>query len=66
MNSVVDSRPTGNRWTEDLGVTDPSMKKHRAPTVSFTHPSMTAEQIGAKLAEKEFSLGQEFLCSRII
>tara|TARA_Y100000739_G_scaffold146044_1_gene125901 strand:+ start:68 stop:505 length:438 start_codon:yes stop_codon:yes gene_type:complete len=34
------------------GVTDPSMKKHRAPTVSFTHPSMTAEQIGAKLAEE--------------
>ena len=34
------------------GVTDPSMKKHRAPTVSFTHPSMTAEQIGAALAEK--------------
>ena len=34
------------------GVTDPSMKKHRAPTVSFTHPSMTAEQIGAALAEE--------------
>ena len=34
------------------GVTDPSMKKHRAPTVSFTHPSMTAEQIGTKLAKE--------------
>ena len=34
------------------GVTDSSMKKHRAPTVSFTHPSMTAEQIGVKLAEE--------------
>lgn len=34
------------------GVTDPSMKKHRAPTVSFTHPSMTAEQIGVALAEE--------------
>ena len=34
------------------GVTEPSMKKHRAPTVSFTHPSMTAEQIGAALAEE--------------
>ena len=34
------------------GVTDPSMKKNRAPTVSFTHPSMMAEEIGAKLAEE--------------
>ena len=34
------------------GVTDLSMKKHRAPTVSFTHPSMTAEQIGSALAEE--------------
>ena len=34
------------------GITDPSMKQHRAPTVSFTHPSMTAEKIGAALAEQ--------------
>jgi len=34
------------------GITNPSMKKHRAPTVSFTHPSMTAEQIGAALADE--------------
>ncbi|MFL2493890.1 MAG: cysteine desulfurase-like protein [Candidatus Thalassarchaeum sp.] len=34
------------------GVTDPSMKKHRAPTVSFTHHSMTAEEIGGELAEQ--------------
>ena len=34
------------------GVTNPSMKKHRAPTVSFTHPSMTAEQIGVAQAEE--------------
>ena len=33
------------------GVTDSSMKEHRAPTVSFTHHSMTAEEIGAALAE---------------
>ena len=34
------------------GVTDPSMKQNRAPTVSFTHPSMTAEEIGSKLADE--------------
>lgn len=34
------------------GVTDPSMKQYRAPTVSFTHPSMTAEEIGSKLADE--------------
>ena len=34
------------------GITDPSMKQHRAPTVSFTHPSMTAEKIGEALAEQ--------------
>ena len=34
------------------GITDPSMKQHRAPTVSFTHPSMSAEKIGAALAEQ--------------
>ncbi|MEE3201192.1 MAG: cysteine desulfurase-like protein [Candidatus Thermoplasmatota archaeon] len=34
------------------GITDPLMKQHRAPTVSFTHPSMTAEEIGAALAEQ--------------
>ena len=34
------------------GITNPSMKKHRDPTVSFTHPSMTAEQIGAALADE--------------
>ena len=33
------------------GITDPSMKEHRAPTVSFTHHSMTAQEIGAALAE---------------
>ena len=33
------------------GITDSSMKKSRAPTVSFTHDSMTAEEIGAALAE---------------
>ena len=33
------------------GVTDPSMKEHRAPTISFTHHSMTAEEIGEELAE---------------
>ena len=34
------------------GVTDLSKTKYRAPTVSFTHPSMTAEQIGSALAEE--------------
>ena len=34
------------------GITDPSMKQHRAPTVSFTPPSMSAEKIGAALAEQ--------------
>ena len=33
------------------GITDPSMKEHRAPTISFTHHSMTAEEIGEELAE---------------
>jgi len=33
------------------GITDPSMKEPRAPTVSFTHHSMTAQEIGAALAE---------------
>jgi len=33
------------------GITDPSIKEHRAPTVSFTHHSMTAQEIGAALAE---------------
>ena len=34
------------------GITDPSMKEHRAPTVSFTHHSRTAQEIGAALAER--------------
>ena len=34
------------------GITDPSMKDMRAPTVSFTHHSMTAEEIGGELAEQ--------------
>ena len=33
------------------GITDFSMKQRRAPTVSFTHHSMTAEEIGSALAE---------------
>ena len=32
------------------GITDSAMKDFRAPTVSFTHQSMTAEKIGAALA----------------
>ena len=32
------------------GITDSAMKDCRAPTVSFTHQSMTAEKIGAALA----------------
>ena len=42
----------GIRGLKIWGITNPSMKKHRAPTVSFTHPSMTAEQIGAALADE--------------
>ena len=34
------------------GITDPSMKDMRAPTVSFTHHSMTAEEIGGALADQ--------------
>ena len=34
------------------GITDPSMKDMRAPTVSFTHHSMTAEEVGGALAEQ--------------
>ena len=34
------------------GITDPSMKEYRAPTVSFTHHSRTAQEIGAALAER--------------
>ena len=34
------------------GITDPSMKDMRAPTVSFTHHSMTAEEIGGALADR--------------
>ena len=33
------------------GITDSSKKCHRAPTVSFTHHSMSAEEIGSALAE---------------
>ena len=33
------------------GITDFSMKQRRAPTVSFTHHSMSAEEIGSALAE---------------
>lgn len=33
------------------GITDSSKKLHRAPTVSFTHHSMSAEEIGSALAE---------------
>lgn len=33
------------------GITDSSKKRHRAPTVSFTHHSMSAEEIGSALAE---------------
>ena len=33
------------------GITDFSMKQRRAPTVSFTHHSMNAEEIGSALAE---------------
>ena len=33
------------------GITDSSKKEHRAPTVSFTHHSMSAEEIGSALAE---------------
>ena len=33
------------------GITDPSMKDLRAPTVSFTHHSMTAEEVGGALAD---------------
>ena len=33
------------------GITDSSKKGHRAPTVSFTHHSMSAEEIGSALAE---------------
>ena len=34
------------------GITDPSMKDMRAPTVSFTHHSMTAEEVGGALADQ--------------
>ena len=34
------------------GITDPSMKDMRAPTVSFTPHSMTAEEIGGALADQ--------------
>ena len=35
-----------------LGITDPQRRSERAPTVSFTHDSMTAQEIGDALAER--------------
>ena len=34
------------------GISDPNRISERAPTVSFTHPSMSAKEIGEKLAER--------------
>ena len=34
------------------GITDPQRRSERAPTVSFTHDSMTAQEIGDALAER--------------
>ena len=34
------------------GITDPERFMERAPTVSFTHPNMTANEIGTILAER--------------
>ena len=34
------------------GITDPERIMERAPTVSFTHPNMTANEIGTILAER--------------
>ena len=42
------------------GITDSSKKRHRAPTVSFTHHSMSAEEIGSVL-RMNICLGREFL-----
>ena len=37
---------------EVWGITEPSRISERAPTVSFTHPSMSAKEIGERLAER--------------
>ena len=37
---------------EVWGITEPSRISERAPTVSFTHPSMRAKEIGERLAER--------------
>ncbi|MDG1540014.1 MAG: cysteine desulfurase-like protein [Candidatus Thalassarchaeaceae archaeon] len=37
---------------EVWGITEPSRISERAPTVSFTHPSMGAKEIGERLAER--------------
>ena len=45
----------GLRRVEGLkvwGITEPSRISERAPTVSFTHSSMSAMKIGKKLAER--------------
>ena len=34
------------------GITEPNRISERAPTVSFTHPSMSAKEIGQRLAER--------------
>ena len=34
------------------GITEPGRISERSPTVSFTHPSMSAEEIGRKLSER--------------
>ena len=34
------------------GITEPNRISERAPTVSFTHPSLSAKEIGRRLAER--------------
>ena len=34
------------------GITEPNRISERAPTVSFTHPSMSAKELGGRLAER--------------